>query len=170
MISLRNCLTRLAICAVVVFVLPACQTNRPQTIQKPMKFPDIVYPLAELNNNRESLDAMFQTIMKGQTAIIKIDKDYIFPLIFDLKNKASEIDLNNNSIELSFKQDMYLSISKKFTKLSRDGRNWHDIKNLEALKGLLAYKKGALTFSISANTGDSVAILMTIATDADGYQ
>jgi hypothetical protein len=126
----------------------------------------MVFPLAELNKNPDSLDAVFQTITKGQTAIIKIDKDYIFPLIFDLKNNAAEVGLNNNTIELSFKQDMFLSISKQATRLSKDGRNWYDIKDLTALKKLLAYNKGTLTFSISANSGNSVAIVMAIATDA----
>lgn len=167
MLSLLRCLTRLSVCAIAAVVFLACQTNRPQTIQQTIKVPEIIFPLAELNKNPDSLDAMFQTIMKGQTAIIKIDKDYIFPLIFDLKNKAAEIDLANNTIEMSFKQDMFLSISKEVTKLSRDCRNWYDIKNLEASKRLLGYSKGSLTFSVSANSGDSVAILMTIATDAD---
>jgi hypothetical protein len=36
---------------------------------------------------------------------------------------------------------------------------------MAALKKLLAFKKGALTFSMAANSGDSVAIVMTIATD-----
>jgi hypothetical protein len=132
-----------------------------------MKPPEMVFPLAELNKNRDAVDVMYQNILKGRTTIIKIDKDYVFPLIFDLKNRSAEVDLNNNTIEMSFKQDMYVSISKQATKLSRDGRNWYDIKDLMALKKLLNYRKGTLTFSVSENSGDGVGIVMTIATDAD---
>ena len=116
-------------------------------------------------NNRKVRRDFFCS--NGRIIKISLDKDYIFPLIFDLQNKVAEVDLNNNTIELSFKQDMFLSISKKATKLSADGRNWHDIKDLTALKKLMACNKGALTFSIASNSGESVAIVMTIATDAD---
>ncbi len=127
----------------------------------------MVFPLAELNKNQGALDTLFESIMAGRAAIIKINKDDVFPLIFDLKNKAAQVDLNNNTIKMSFKQDMYLCLSKETTKLSNDGRNWYDIKDLKALKRLLAYDRGALAFSISANSGDSVALVMTIATDDD---
>ena len=165
MSSRRSSLIRLSVITALAVAVLACQTTRSRIIQQRINLPKTVFPLAELNKNPSSRDAVFQEIMRGQTAIIKIDKDYVFPLIFDLKNKAAEIDLGNDTIELSFKRDMFLSISKKSTMLSKDGRNWYNIKNLEALKQLLAYNKGTLTFSVSANSADSVAILMTIRTD-----
>jgi hypothetical protein len=167
MLSRLRCLTRLSVYAVFVIVVSACQTTQPQSIQQTVNLPEMVFPLVELNKNPDALDAMFQTIMRGQTSIIKIDKGYIFPLVFDLENKAVDIDLNNNAIELSFNQDMYLSISKETTRLSKDGRNWYAIKDLKALKKMLAFHQGTLTFSVIANSEDSVAIVMTIATDAD---
>jgi len=163
---LRHFLTRLSVYAIVAATVMACQPTQPQLIQQAMHPPEMVYSLAELKKNPDSLDAMFQNFMRGQTIIIKIDKDYIFPLVFDLKSDAADVDRNNNTIELSFRQDIYLSISKEAAKLSKDALNWYDIKDLEALKKILSYDKGTLTFSISANPGNSVAIVMTIATDA----
>lgn len=162
MSSFLHSLIRLSIIAILTGSILACQTTRPKIHPT-----EIVFPLAALNRDPGMRDTAFQKIMNGQKTIIKIDKDYIFPLIFDLKNKAADVDINNNTIELSFKQDMYLSLSKKKTKLSNDGRNWYDITDLKALKKLLAYNRGTLRFSLFSNSGNSVAVIMTIATDAN---
>jgi hypothetical protein len=167
MSSLLHRIIRLLVYVPVGAAVLACQTTQNQTTQQSLNPPEMVFSLAHLNTKPDTRNAMFQAIARGQTAVIKIDKDYIFPLIFDLKNNAAQVDLNNNTIELSFKQDMFLSISKEATKLSKDGRTWHNIKDLKALKNLLAYNKGSLTFSLSANPANSVAIVMTIATDGE---
>lgn len=162
MSSLLRSLTRLSICTVLAVAVLACATTRPA-----LNPPEVIFPLAVLNKDPGLRNTAFQNIANGQTTILKIDKDYIFPLIFELQNDAADVDINNNTIELSFKQDMYLSLSKDATKLSKDGRNWFDIKDLKALKEVLAFDKGTLRFSLSTNPGDSAAIIMSIATEGN---
>lgn len=135
-----------------------------QSLSSKQQSPAAIYALHLMAHQPEQLNKLLEAIENGHQAVIKIDKSRAVPLKIVFDGKFARTDSNQNEIRLILNQDIYISLSKKATMISTDGRKWENIQDLQALKKMFDFQRGTIKFSLAQQPGQSVSLVTILET------
>lgn len=159
-----------AVAALFVFAVMLLSACGPQSQLKkntgnyPNQIDDVwdLYSLSLLKKQPDQIDSLLQAVGQGRPTVIKIEKGSVIPLVIKLENEVAQILEQRNQVSLRFREDLYAYFDRQGIRLSRDGLNWSDIKDVNALKQLLNITRGGVQVELQKTQGRDVTLVLEI--------